>query len=155
LLYSETEDEVNFSKECIRVLLREYTRSWKLFTLFIGLALLIVAHFHYQISDWDVPICFIMAFLAYLTVSWSMYVVVERRWKMLPLMLFYTLFSIDVCYRLYGYFKYPQTLEQKRDANLFASLSIYCMCGLVWYYQGGIKQFIAYAKSLTRGKGGR
>jgi hypothetical protein len=141
-----------FREECIKMLLREYTRPWKLFTLSIGLALLIVGSFHYQISDWDVPISFIMALLTYLTASWSMHVVVELQWKKLPLMLFYTWFSIDGCYWLYWHFKNPQTLEQMRDANFFASLSLYCMCGLVWYYQGSIKQFIADAKRFTLGK---
>ena len=45
----------------------EYKRPWKLFSLFSGLALLVSGSFYYKAPDWDVPICFIMAFFAYLT----------------------------------------------------------------------------------------
>lgn len=133
-------------------LLREYKRPWKLFTLFVGLVLLILGSFYYQAPDWDIPISFIMALLTYLTASWSMHVVVERQWKKFPLMLFYTWFSIDGCYWLYWHFKNPQALELMRYANFFASLSLYGMCGLIWYYQGSLKQFIAEAKKFMLGK---
>lgn len=133
-------------------LLREYKRPWKLFTLFVGLVLLILGSFYYQAPDWDIPISFIMALLTYLTASWSMHVVVERQWKKFPLMLFYTWFSIDGCYWLYWHFKNPQALELMRYANFFASLSLYGMCGLIWYYQGSLKQFIAEAKKFMLSK---
>lgn len=130
----------------------EYKRPWKLFALFAGLLLLIFGSFYYPAPDWDIPISFIMALLAYLTASWSMHVVVERRWRKFPLMLFYTWFSIDGCYWIYWHFKNPQALELMREANFFASLSLYCMCGLVWYYHGSLRQFIADAKKFTPGK---
>lgn len=136
-------------EENIRLLLREYKRPWKLFTLFVGLVLLILGSFYYQAPDWDIPISFIMALLTYLTASWSMHVVVERQWKKFPLMLFFTWFSVDGCYWLYWHFKNPQVLALMRDANFFASLALYGVCGLVWYYQGSLKQFIADAKKFV------
>ncbi len=135
--------------EIIGKLLLEYTRPWKLFALFIGLSLLIVGSFYYQAPDWDIPISFIMSFLAYLTAPWSMRVIFERQWKRFPLMLFYTWFSIDGCYWVYWHYKNPQALELMRAVNFFASLSLYGMCGLVWYYQGSLRQFISEAKEFT------
>ena len=139
--------------EIIGKLLLEYTRPWKLVAFIIGLSLLIVGSFYSQAPDWDIPISFIMAALAYLTAPWSMRVLVERKWKRFPLMLVYTWFSIDGCYWLYWHYKYPQALELMRDVNFFASLSLYGMCGLVWYYQGSLRQFISEAKEFTLSKG--
>ncbi|HQQ63848.1 MAG TPA: hypothetical protein PLF22_09770 [Pseudomonadales bacterium] len=123
--------------------LREYTRPWKLFTLGIGLALLIAGSFYMPAPDWDIPISFIMALFAYLTASWSLHVLAERRWRYFPLMLFYTWFTVDGCYWIYWHFTNPQALELMRSANFLASLSLYWMCGLVWYYPGSLRQFVS------------
>lgn len=133
-------------KEVVRKLLIEYRRPWKLFALFVGLTLLIVGSFYYQALDWDIPISLIMAFFAYLTAPWSLRVIVEHQWKNFPLMLFFTWFSVDGCYWVYWYFKNPYVLELMRDVNFFASLSLYGMCGLVWYYQGSLKEFFSEVK---------
>ncbi len=128
-------------------LLIEYKRPWKLFTLFIGLSLLIIGSFYYQAPDWDIPISFIMALLTYLTASWSMHVITERRWSQFPLMLFFTWFSIDGCYWIYWHFQDPVALALMRDVDFLASLSLYGMCGLVWYYQGSLKEFLAETRA--------
>jgi hypothetical protein len=136
--------------ETIRALMVEYTRPWKLLALCIGLTLLIVGSFYYQAPDWDIPISFIMAGFAYLTAPWSMRVILERRWKYFPLMLFWTWFTVDGCYWIYWHFKDPVALQLMRDVNFPASLSLYGMCGLVWYYQGSLKAFLAEAKEISR-----
>ena len=136
--------------ETIRALMVEYTRPWKLLALCIGLTLLIVGSFYYQAPDWDIPISFIMAGFAYLTAPWSMRVILERRWKYFPLMLFWTWFTVDGCYWIYWHFKDPVALQLMRDVNFPASLSLYGMCGLVWYYQGSLKAFLAVAKEISR-----
>lgn len=51
--------------------LSEYLRPWKLVTLAVGIALLIFGSLHYKAPDWDIPISFIMAILAYLTAPWG------------------------------------------------------------------------------------
>ncbi|MCF8168639.1 MAG: hypothetical protein K9J77_08525 [Rhodoferax sp.] len=66
----------------------ELKRPRKLAALAIGIAMLIVGSFHYQASDWDVPISIITAFFSYLTASWSLHVMVEHRWKQWPMMIF-------------------------------------------------------------------
>lgn len=126
----------------------EYFRPWKLFTLCVGLSLLVVGSFYYKAPDWDIPICFIMGLFAYLTASWSLRVVLERDWKYLPLMLFYTWFTVDGCYAIYWYFNDPIALELMRSANFPASLSLYGMCALVWYYKGTLKEFRVEIKSF-------
>ena len=119
----------------------ELIRPWKLAFLAIGIALLVVGRFYYQAPDWDIPISLIMAFVAYLTASWSMHVMVERRWKQWPLMLFVTWFAVDGCYWLYWRWQDPIALEMMREANAPASLSLFWMCGLVWYYRGTAREF--------------
>lgn len=129
-------------------LLREYRRPWKLATLAIGIALLVVGSFYYRAPDWDIPISFIMAILAYLTAPWSMRVVLERQWPRLPLMLFLTWFTVDGCYWIYWSFKDPVALELMREVNFPASLSLYAMCGLGWYFKGSLREFYFDTRSL-------
>lgn len=68
--------------------LAEYTRPWKLITLAIGIALLILGADYYEAPDWDIPVSLIMATLAYLTAPWGLRIILERRWRLLPAMLF-------------------------------------------------------------------
>ena len=117
----------------------ELLRPWKLATLAIGIGLLVIGAFFYKAPDWDIPISFIMAIMAYLTASWSMHVMVERRWRQWPVMTLWTWSTVDGCYWLYWHFKNPVALELMREANAPASLSLYWMCGLVWYYRGTLR----------------
>lgn len=120
----------------------EYQRPWKLTSLGVGVMLLILGSFYYQAPDWDIPICFIMAVFAYLTASWSLHIIVERQWRYFPLMLFFTWFTVDGCYALYWSYKNPIALEYMREVNFPASLCLYWMCGLVWYFRGSLKELI-------------
>lgn len=136
----------------IRSQLSECRRPWKLFSLFCGLTLLIAGSFFYRAPDWDIPISFIMAFFAYVTASWSLRVVVERRWKYFPLMMFLTWFTVDGCYWIYWSYRNPEALAMMRDANFMASLVLYILCGFVWYYRGSLPEFFREAKSLVSKK---
>ena len=138
------------------ITLTELLRPWKLSALGIGIGLLVVGSFYYEAPDWDIPISVIMALMAYLTASWSMHVMVERHWRQWPLMLFWTWFTVDGCYWLYWNFKNPVALELMREANAPASLSLYWMCGLVWYYRGTLSEMRAdvrrtMVRSMTDG----
>lgn len=121
----------------------EYLRPWKLCSLTIGIALLIAGSFYYSALDWDVPISLIMAILTYLTAPWSLRVVLERRWRMLPAALFATWFTVDGCYWIYWHFKNPLALEWMRSANFPASLSLYGICALIWLYRGSLREMLA------------
>ena len=125
----------------------ELTRPWKLGNLAVGIALLVAGRFYYQAPDWDIPISLIMASVSYVTASWSMHVMVERQWKKWPLMLFVTWFAVDGCYWLYWRWQDPVALEMMRDANAPASLSLYWMCGLVWYFRGTAQEFLEAASA--------
>ncbi len=130
----------------------EYRRPWKLFALFSGLSLLVAGSYYFPAPDWDIPISFIMALFSYLTAAWSLRVIVERRWKYFPLMLFFTWFTVDGCYWLYWSYKNPEALAMMRDVNFLASLILYILCGFVWYYRGSLKQFLRETKdAITKG----
>ena len=128
-------------QEIMTMLLEEYKRPWKLITLLLGLVLLITGSLYFRIPDWDIPISFIMAILTYLAAPWSLRVIRQRQWKKIPLMLLYTWFTVDGCYSLYWHIVDPHVLETMREANFFASLPLYGLCGLFWYYQGSLKEF--------------
>ncbi len=128
--------------------MKEYLRPWKLITLACGIALLIAGSFYYQAPDWDIPISLIMAILAYLTAPWSLRVVLERRWKLWPLMLSATWFTVDGSYSLYWHFKNPAALEMMREANFFASLALYGLCGVVWLYRGSLRDLVTGIRRL-------
>ncbi len=122
--------------------MNEYLRPWKLLTLAYGIALLIAGAFYYDAPDWDIPISLIMATLAYLTAPWSMRVLLMRRWKLFPAMLIATWFTVDGCYWLYWRYTNPVALEQMREANFWASLSLYGICGVLWLYRGSLRELI-------------
>ena len=128
----------------------EYARPWKLVTFAIGVALLIVGSFYYEAPDWDIPISLIMATLTYLTAPWSLRVIVERRWKLWPGMLLATWFTVDGSYWLYWHFENPVALEFMRGANFLPSLSLYMICGLIWFYRGGLRQMFSDAGAQIR-----
>lgn len=126
----------------------EYRRPWKLGTLAIGVGLLVWGSSYYHAPDWDIPISFIMAILAYLTAPWCLRVIVERKWTLWPAMLLTTWFSVDGCYWIYWHFKDPVALELMREVNFLASLSLYGMCGVIWLYRGSLREFHREAKAL-------
>lgn len=74
----------------------EYFRPWKLVTLAIGIAVLIVGSLYYNAPDWDIPIGFIMAILAYLTAPWSL----QSFLKSMASDALFTWFTIDDCYAI-------------------------------------------------------
>jgi len=121
----------------------EYFRPWKLFTLAAGIALLIVGAVKHIAPDWDIPISFIMALFAYLTAPWSLRVLLERRWRLLPLALLATWFTVDGCYALYWHFVDPAALALMRAWNFPASLTLYGLCGVLWLYRGSLRDLVA------------
>ncbi len=91
-----------------------------------------------------------MSGLAYLNAPWSLRVLIERHWKFIPLMLLYTWFTVDGCYWLYWSYKDPVALEWMRVVNFPASLSLYVLCGLVWYFHGSLNEMKSRASDLFR-----
>jgi hypothetical protein len=118
--------------------MNELLRPWKLTTLGFGLGALIIGADIYQAPDWDIPISIIMAVVAYITAPWCMRVMVKRRWRAFPAMLFLTWFGVDGCYAAYWGLVNPEALDMMRAANAPASLSLFWAVGLLWYHQGDI-----------------
>lgn len=125
---------------------REFVRPWKLFSLVIGLGLLVAGSFYYEAVDWDVPISLIMGLLAYLTAPWSMRVMLERHWKCWPAMVFATWFTVDGSYWLYWSSVNPAAVEMMREANWPASLSLYWACGVIWLWRGSLAELLEETK---------
>ncbi len=128
----------------------EYLRPWKLFTLAAGLVLLVIGALLEIAPDWDIPVSVIMALLAYLTAPWSLRVLLARRWRLLPLALLATWFTVDGGYALYWHFKSPAALALMRAWNFPASLALYGLCGVSWFYRGSLAELASdVAEELT------
>ena len=138
------------SSSSLYAALNECRRPWKLATFAIGLGLLIVGSVAFSAPDWDIPISVIMATFTYVTAGWSMHALVERRWRDWPLMLLVTWWSVDGCYAFYWGWVDPQALEWMRSANAPASLSLYWMCGLVWFWNGSLRELQEKLKAILR-----
>jgi hypothetical protein len=127
---------------------REYLRPWKLTTLAIGLALLLIGADYYPAPDWDYPISFIMAILTYLTAPWAVRVFMARRWRMMPLGLFFWYLTVDGCYWLYWSAVSPVALEM-REANFYASSCLYFLCGFIWLHNGPLRELLTRTGKAT------
>jgi hypothetical protein len=123
--------------------LAECRRPWKIVIFLVGLGLLIIGSFVTPAPDWDIPVSILMAGFTYLSAGWSMHVMVERRWRDWPLMLFLTWWCVDGCYALYWSQVNPEALDFMRTANWPASLSLYWMCGLLWYWNGSLQELLS------------
>jgi len=126
----------------------EYARPWKLATLALGVVFLLAGALWSGLPDWDLSVSIIMAVPAYLTAAPSMRVFVERKWKLLPMALFWTWFTVDGTYSAYWYLREPEVLAALRPANAGVSLALYGMCGLVWYPTASLREMKRHA--LTR-----
>ena len=65
-------------------------------------------------------------------------------------MLFATWFTVDGSYWLYWHFKNPAAIELMRDANFAASLCLYAICGLIWFYRGSLRQLYSEIGAIFR-----
>ena len=128
----------------------EYLRPWKLISLALGVALLIIGAYWSNLPDWDVPVSLIMAFMTYFTAPCSLRVVLERRWEHWPKALFWTWLSVDGSYAIYWHFNDPVALEQLRSANAAASLALYGMCAVAWLHCGPLKQLAVLTLQRVR-----
>lgn len=128
----------------------EYLRPWKLASLTAGISLLVAGSIHTPAPDWDAAISIIMATCTYFTAPCSLRTLLERNWRLLPIAVHATWFSVDGCYAVYWHFKDPVALDLMRSANAPASLGLYGICGVIWLYRGSLKDFYLELRSIVR-----
>ena len=127
--------------EFFKTEIKEFSRPWKIFSLFCGILLLIIGSYQIKALDWDIPISIIMATLTYIFAPISLRIIFERRWSLVPFSLFIAWFCVDGSYWLYWHFKNPRALALMREANFLASLSLFGLCGMIWLFHGSLKDF--------------
>jgi hypothetical protein len=130
----------------------EYVRPWKLASLACGIAILVLGSIFTPAPDWDIPVSLLMAAFAYGTAPCSLRVLLERRWRQLPIAAFFTWWTVDGCYALYWHFRDPAALDLMRSANAPASLGLYGLCGVAWLYRGSLGQLLADARAALRSR---
>lgn len=129
----------------------EYLRPWKLVTLAMGLTLLVLGSIVEQLPDWDITVSVIMAVLTYLTAPWGVRVVIERRWRWMPLALFYAWVSIDLSYFAWNAHRMsPEFADAYREMNLWPSTLLYLLCGFIWLYRGSLADAATNLRALRR-----
>ena len=126
---------------------REWRRPWKLALLAIGMAWLVYGATHYNFSDWDLGISFLMGPLAYLLAPWSIRTFYDAlraprqaRTADLLLALFFGWFTVDGVYVLYHTLRGN---EMVREANFYASGMLFLLAGAVWAWRGSVAQLLA------------
>jgi len=80
--------------------------------------------------DWDYPVSFIMGIWAYVFAPWTVRAIVYRRWRAIPLALFFAWAGIDGVYSLYWWCRGFDALHLFRWANAAYSSPLYILLGL-------------------------
>jgi len=111
---------------------RELMRPLRLASLATGIALLIAGSIWLPSSDWDVPLCFVMALPTYVLAPWAFRQMYYFRWRWMPLAGVALWATIDGSYSLYWWLRGFDALETFRPANFFYCLWLFWICGFVW-----------------------
>ena len=132
----------------LRAEAREWRRPWKLSTLAIGMSWLVYGATHYNFSDWDLGISFLMGGLAYLLAPWSVRMLFYglhgmARPAAVVLALFFGWFTVDGVYVLYHS---AMGNEMVRWANFKASAMLFVMAGIAWGWRGSVVEFFAWVR---------
>lgn len=104
---------------------RELLRPLRLVSLGVGIGLLIAGSVWLPSTDWDVPICFVMALPTYVLAPWAFRQVYYFRWRWMLLAAVGLWAAIDGSYSLYWSLRGFDALAEFRPANFF-----YCL----WFF---------------------
>ena len=115
--------------------LTEYFRPNKLFTLGLGMIFLICGALFSGLPDWDIPVSLLMGLMAYITAPPVVRVILECRWHQMLYAAFWMWFTVDITYVLYWGAFDPTMMFELRAANAAASLALFLMAGVIWYFQ--------------------
>jgi hypothetical protein len=126
----------------------EYLRPWKLATLAVGIAILLIVGHIEQLDDWTPGVSVIMALAAYLTAPWAVRVFIERRWGMMPFAFLTGWFSVEVLYAFFQFHRVPPAVFAALvNANRLPSTCLYLLCGFIWLYRGSFKDLVSEARA--------
>lgn len=134
-----------------RDVMTEYLRPWKLITLGLGLNAIIVGSIMEHLQQRAIVASVVLALLAYLTAPWGVRVVIERRWRWMPLAAVYAWLCIVV-----GFFMWngprlgPEFEDVYRQTNLWQTTRLYLFCGFFWLYRGSMADLKADLRALRR-----
>ena len=128
------------------VSIKDYLRPWKLFTLFCGIALLIIGSFAMPAIDWDIPISFIMGLATYIFAPITARSLFRRYWHWLPLGVFGAWLSIDGVYWAYWAWQNPYALDAMRSIQWQTSVCLYGLCACLWYKDCSLKALLRLKK---------
>ncbi len=103
----------------------------KLGSFAVGLSLLLVGALFLDYPDWDIGISLLMALSTLATAEWSVAVIWQRRWKWMPVAVFFAWLSVDGVYWAYWSSVRPEAMI--REGQWLASLCLYALCGVIWY----------------------
>lgn len=110
----------------------ELIMPWRLLSLGVGLAMLVLGSLFLPSDDWDKGICFAMGLPAYVLAPWVFRQVYYFRWRWLGVAAVAFWLSIDGTYSLYWYLRGFEHLAQFRPANFVYCTPVFWMSGFVW-----------------------
>lgn len=116
----------------------EYLRPWKLVTLALGIAILLIGGHIEQLADWTPAVSVSMALATYLTAPWAVRVFIERRWALMPVAFIAGWFSVDVVYTFWQFARRAPDIAALVEANRLPSACLYLLCGFLWLYRGSL-----------------
>jgi hypothetical protein len=109
---------------------------WKLITLALGIAVLMVGAYIEQLPDWDYGLSILMAVLTYLTAPYLIRAIYFRNWTQCAIGLVGAWITIDASYVIYSELMGNIYV---REANIIASTPLYLIMGIIWSFNGSLQ----------------
>ena len=142
----------------LRRYVKELFRPWKLTTFFMALGYYIWGAYYYQVPTWDVPVSLIMGGLTYLFAPWTvksaqyLIKVRPRHWvRGLFVCAAITYGCASGSYELYNWWHLGYHPPPTYWANLFYSIPVFIGAGLVWKFDGSLRELLETVRRDIRG----
>lgn len=129
----------------------ELLRPWKLSSFCVGLSLLLYGAIAYNIPDWDIGISVIMAGYTYISAPFfckTVFATYKGKTTIKNILMATIMFwfTVDGCYMLYHAAMHNETF---RLENFLVSSLLYLICGMIWLYEGSLRDICQNLKELT------
>ncbi|MBI2895330.1 MAG: hypothetical protein HYY06_17375 [Deltaproteobacteria bacterium] len=136
--------------------LRNLLRPWKVVTFLLGTAFFVWGALYWDLATWDVGVSFLMSILCFLFAPWAVEFGLDsvrrrpRRWGLRLLAAAAVVYMIGSgSYEIYNTLRmghHPITYWE----NLFFSVPVTVMAGLVWRWDGSIADFVRELRRALR-----